>query len=308
MGNSRHIFAPVGLLLAFSLMMGGCAANTNTTDSSAESSAGAEQQAAADTGSTAQASLDIDMAAMDFEYTDRDKDASYDAASATYITLDGASASVAGAGEGSSAAGTEVAGTESAGAEVAGSAADVSVEGSVVTITAAGTYVVSGTLSDGQLVVDATSEDKVQLVFDDVSIHNEDGPAVYVKQADKVFVTLAEGSENVLTDGAEYVLEDESDEPYATLFSKDDLTINGTGSLRVEAAYKHAICSKDDLVVTGGTYVVNAAEDALRGRDCVKILDGMNGAGGMGGVQEPSGAGGAGGMGDRGGEQGPDRR
>ena len=70
------------------------------------------------------------------------------------------------------------------------------------------------------------------------------------------------------------MLEEGSDEPYATLFSKDDLTLNGSGSLSVTSSYRHAICSKDDLVITGGTYVIDAAEDALRGRDCVKICDG----------------------------------
>lgn len=182
------------------------------------------------------------------EYSNRDKDASYDEASATRIVLDGSSAAVDGDG--------------------------ASAEGSTVTILAEGTYVVSGTLDDGQLVVDAADTDKVQVVLAGAAIHNEDGPAVYVKQADKCFVTLADGTTNTLTDGAEYVLEDGTDEPSATLFSCDDLTINGSGMLTVTSAYRHAICSKDDLVITGGTYVVDAAEDALRGRDCVKIADG----------------------------------
>lgn len=148
------------------------------------------------------------------------------------------------------------------------------VDGSTVTITAEGVYVVSGSLDDGQLAVEAPEDAKVQIVLAGATIHNEDGPAVYVKQADKCFITLADGTQNALTDGAEYVLEDGSDEPYATLFSRADLTLNGTGALTVTSAYRHAVCSKDDLVITGGTYVVNAVEDALRGRDCVKIADG----------------------------------
>ncbi|MEG0758032.1 MAG: carbohydrate-binding domain-containing protein, partial [Raoultibacter sp.] len=115
---------------------------------------------------------------------------------------------------------------------------------------------------------------KVQIVLSNATIHNADGPAIYVKQTDKCFITLASGTKNSLSDGAEYVLEEGSDEPYATLYSKDDLTINGTGALAVTSAYRHAICSKDDLAITGGTYTIDAAEDALRGRDCVKILDG----------------------------------
>lgn len=201
-----------------------------------------------DDANSGSSTLIADVANMDLEYTSRDKDATYDEAAATRISLDGTTASIEGEG--------------------------AQADGSTVTVSAEGIYIFSGSLSDGQIVVDATNTEKVQLVFDGISVHNSDGPAVYIKQADKCFITLAEGSMNTLTDGADYVLEDDSDEPYATLFSKDDLTINGTGALSVNAAYRHAICSKDDLVITGGTFTVNSAEDALRGRDCVKIAAG----------------------------------
>ena len=219
------------------VLLGGCAADSV--------SSGAE---ATDATPDAQSESTFDVSALDLSYADRDLDASYDEATAVRIDLLGDSAEVGGA--------------------------SVSIDGSTVTITAAGTYLVSGSLDDGQLAVDASSDDKVQIVLAEANIHNEDGPALYVKQADKVFVTLAAGTDNVLSDGADYVLEDGSDEPYATLFSKDDLTLNGEGSLTVEASYRHAICSKDDLVVTGGTYTLSAVEDAVRGRDCVKICDG----------------------------------
>lgn len=185
---------------------------------------------------------------MDFEYTSRDLDPSYDEASAVKIELSGLSAIIEGDGASS--------------------------DGSTVTVSSTGTYILSGSLDDGQIVVEAGDDDKVQIVLDGASIHNEDGPALYVKNADKCFVTLADGSENELSDEADYVLEDDSDEPYATLFSKDDLTLNGSGSLTAASLYRHAVRSKDDLVITGGTYVIDAAEDALRGRDCVKICDG----------------------------------
>lgn len=185
---------------------------------------------------------------MDLEFTNRDQDASYDESDATFIDLSGTSIAVEGDG--------------------------AAVDGSTVTITAEGTYIVSGELTDGQLVVETPDTEKVQVVLAGASIHNEDGPAIYVKQTDKCFITLADGTDNALTDGAEYALEDGSDEPYATLFSKEDLTLNGTGSLAVTSAYRHAVCSKDDLVITGGAYTVTSVEDALRGRDCVKILDG----------------------------------
>lgn len=192
--------------------------------------------------------LVAEVANMDFEYTKRDMDASYDAASATKVLLDTDGTSVEGEG--------------------------AAAEGSVVTVSAAGTYVLSGELSDGCIVVAALDDAKVQLVLDDASIHCENGPAIRVDSADKVFVTLAEGSRNVLSDGAVYQLAEDEDEPNAVLYSKADLTLNGSGSLEVTGSYAHAVNSKDDLVVTGGSYAVSSAEDALRGKDCVKIADG----------------------------------
>ncbi len=231
------------IALAATLAISGFAITGCSSGNSSDQSSSSES---ASTSSTE--TLIADIANMDRDYTSRDKDPSYDEASATTITLNDNSATIEGAGATS--------------------------DGSTVTISSEGTYLVSGTLTDGQLVVDATNTEKVQIVLAGVNIYNADGPALYVKQADKCFVTLAEGSENTLSDGSAYVLEDDSDEPYATLFSKDDLTINGTGSLTVKATYRHGICSKDDLVITGGTITVEATEDALRGRDCVKICDG----------------------------------
>ena len=238
----------IAILLAALVLLGGCAGEegsdgTSSSSSSSSSSSGSYS-------SFEEVAEAFDASALDLGYSDRDQDATWDASEATFITLEGSTASVDGEG------------------------AEVSEDGTTVTITAAGTYVVSGTLDDGQLLVSAGEDDKVQIVLDGVSIHNEDGPAIYIDEADKCFITLAEGSENELSDGEDYELEEDSDEPYATLFSRADLTLNGSGALTVDANYRHGICSKDDLVITGGSYVVDAAEDALRGRDCVKILDG----------------------------------
>ena len=179
-------------------------------------------------------------------FTDRDRDPSYDEASATKIMLDGSGASVTGEG--------------------------TTADGSTVTISADGTYVVSGTLADGQVVVNLPGDDdKAQIVLDGVTIHNEDGPAIQIDQADKVFLTLADGSTNVLSDGASYALAEGEDEPYAALYSKDDLTINGSGVLEVTGNYRHAIASKDDTVIAGGTIVITSVEDAVRGNDAIKI-------------------------------------
>lgn len=250
-GLTRLACGAIALLaLSGVLAMEGCAA----VSTDAENSAASEQAAAASASDVGYASFEevaaaFDESALDLDYSKRDLDASYDASSPTVITLSGDSTSVQGAGAQASAAG--------------------------VVISSAGTYIVSGELTDGQLLVDAGDDDKVQLVLAGATIHNEDGPAIYVRNADKCFVTLDAGTENSLSDGASYALEDDSDEPYATLFSRCDLTLNGSGTLNVTSAYRHAVCSKDDLVVVSGTYNISAVEDGLRGRDSVKVRDGV---------------------------------
>lgn len=192
----------------------------------------------------------VDVSQLDLEYSGRDSDASFDETSATTIELND-------------------------GATVNGSSASsVSSNGQTITISGEGTYVLSGTLTQGQVIVEAEDTAKVQLVLKGVSIHNESGPAIRINAADKVFVTLAEGTTNTLTDGSSYTLDEGSDEPNATLFSKADLTINGSGTLNVTGSYAHAINSKDDLVITGGTFNITSQTDAVRGRDCVKISGG----------------------------------
>ncbi len=174
----------------------------------------------------------------------------WDDATATKITLGGTSATVSGAG--------------------------ATAEGSVVTITTAGTFVVSGTLTNGQIVINATKDEKVHLILNGASIANATGAAIYAFSCDKLIVTLAEGTNNTLTDGgASYQYADTAnEEPNAALFSKDDLTINGTGSLTVNAGYNNGIGTKDDLLIVSGTITVTAANHGLRGNESITIVDG----------------------------------
>lgn len=148
----------------------------------------------------------------------------------------------------------------------------VVIDGQMVTITAEGTYIFSGTLSEGQIVVDADNA-KAQIVFDNVDITCASSAAVYVKSAEKVFVTLAEGSQNTLRNTDEYVAIDDNNID-AVIFAKSDLTLNGTGSLTIISAEGHGIVSKDDLKIIGGTYDITAAGHALSGKDSVRIADG----------------------------------
>ena len=142
-----------------------------------------------------------------------------------------------------------------------------------VTITSEGVYLIKGTLKDGQIIVNAPKA-KVQLVLDGVDITCSDSSAIYVQDADKVFITLAEGSENTVSDGKTYANAEDENAPSAAIFSEDSLTVNGTGSLTVNGNYKNGIQSKDDIVITGGTITVNAANDGIKGKDYVAIADG----------------------------------
>jgi hypothetical protein len=149
------------------------------------------------------------------------------------------------------------------------------VNGKVLTITKAGTYNLSGKLNDGQIVVDTKDAEKVVLILDGADITNATGAPIFVANAEKVVITLAAGTRNSVTDGAKYVFPDaQTDEPNAAIFSKDDLTINGAGSLTVKANYNNGIASKDDLKITGGTITVQAVNDGIKGRDSLTIKDG----------------------------------
>jgi hypothetical protein len=149
------------------------------------------------------------------------------------------------------------------------------VDGNTVTITSGGMYSISGTLNDGQIIVNTQDERTVKLVLNGADIACSTSSPIYVINAEKTVITLADGTENYITDGDSYVFEDaEADEPNATVFSKDDLTINGDGSLIVNSNYNNGIQSKDDLKITGGNITVNAVNDSIKGRDSIAIRGG----------------------------------
>ena len=156
------------------------------------------------------------------------------------------------------------------GASISSSSSGVSIEPGVVTITEAGTYTITGAYQ-GQLVVDAGDDAQVTLIFDDVSIDNAAGPAVLLSSADGVEVQLAAGSQNSISDAATYAEDADED---AALFSHVDLNITGDGSLEVTGNGSDGIASKDDLVITGGSLTVTAADDGLRGKDALVITGG----------------------------------
>lgn len=185
---------------------------------------------------------------IEADYSDRDLDGTFQQAGATLILLNGDEAAVNGKGA--------EAGKNN------------------VTISEEGVYIISGTWNDGQINVCADKTDKIQLVLMDAHITCKENSAIYIEQADKVFLTIAENTNNSIIDGVSYQMEDGEDEPNAAIFSKDDLTINGNGKLLVDAQYKNGIVSKDNLKITGGDITINAKNDGLRGKDCVAVCAG----------------------------------
>ena len=145
-------------------------------------------------------------------------------------------------------------------------------DGQDITITSAGVYVLSGSASEMSVIVDAADEDKVQLVLDGVSITNTSTPCIYVKNADKVFVTTASGTSNSLTVSGSFSADGDTNTD-AVIFSKDDLVLNGLGSLSVSST-DNGISCKDDLKITGGTIDITCSSDAIEANDSIAIADG----------------------------------
>ena len=181
-------------------------------------------------------------------FTDRDKEIGYDEENSAHITLEDSKSS---------------------------SDSDaVTVEEDVITITDEGTYILSGKLTDGMVIVEAEKTDKIQIVLDGVSISSAESAAIYVRCADKVFVTTASETENTLSNGGAYTAIDENNID-AVIFSKDDLTLNGAGILTIDAQAGHGVVSKDTLILTSGTYEISAEKKGLAGKDCIGIAGGI---------------------------------
>lgn len=240
----------IALLAALALLLAGCGSQPEKTPApQAQTPTGQEQ-----TG-TENITARLDVQAL---FTQRDRDGSFDESESTVITLNGTSA-------------------------VCASDA-VWVDGSTVTIIDEGTYILRGSLDDGMIVVNAAKEDKTQLVLDGASINSDRSAPIYIVQADKVFITLAEGSENTLSNGGSFEPLDENNID-GVIFSKEDVTFNGSGSLTVTSPAGHGIVSKDELTVTGGSYTVNSASHGLAGKDSVCIAGGaMNITAGKDGI------------------------
>ena len=206
-----------------------------------------QTQAASTTSGTELATLKTSEEASEELFSSRDMEVGYDESECVKISLKGTSGSC--------------------------DSDTVNITDGTITITEEGTYILSGTMTEGMIIVDAEDSDKVQLVLDNANITCATSAAIYVKNADKIFITTSADSENTLTNGGEYEAIDDNNID-GVIFSKADLTLNGQGTLNIKANAGHGIVSKDDLVLTSGTYQINAEKHGLQGKDCLSIADG----------------------------------
>ena len=239
----------ISILLILTLVIGtlaGCGNNSKLDGSEPGSNSVSEGTTNNGGENSNAAPVDVDFSQTDGDmFTERDSKTEYDTSKAVTIQLNGTSATA--------------------------SSNSVQINGSTVIIKEEATYVISGSLN-GMLVVDAPDTAKLHLVFNGVDITSETSAALYILEADKVFVTLADGTTNTLANGGSFTAIDDNNIDGA-LFSKQDLTLNGSGSLTVTSPAGHGIVCKDDLVVTGGTYVVNSASHGLDANDSVRIAN-----------------------------------
>lgn len=241
----KNIVSAFSVMLSM-LLLTGCAEENEAVDSYVKESVASSSvmNNTYNSGSAEIAVCTLDTSDM---FSNRDKEVGYDEGSDIHITLNGDTASC--------------------------TSGAVQIDGSCVTITDEGTYILSGTLNNGSIVVEAEDSDKLQLVLNGVDITCETGAAIYVKQADKVFITLAPATKNRLETSGEFVAIDDNNID-GVIFSKDDLTLNGSGSLTLACAKGHGIVSKDDLVFTGGDYQIDVSNHGISGKDSVRIAEG----------------------------------
>lgn len=145
---------------------------------------------------------------------------------------------------------------------------NVAVSGSVVTISAGGDYLITGAVSDGQLVVDTATEEKVKIILNGADISCSSGPAIFINEAKKCTVEVADGSVNYLSDGGNDKTND------GVIFSNDTLRLKGGGTLVVTAGNAHGIASDDDVIIESGTYDITSIKSGIFAHDDITVNGG----------------------------------
>ena len=238
-------------ILTGALLLSGCTtvqsvgAENNQTAQESTSASGVQKAQTAESQGNAQSVQTSGFTVSDM-FSDRDSKTEYDVAECTVITLSGDSATC--------------------------ESKAVSVEAGVVIIKEAGNYILRGSFN-GSIRVDAPEDAKVWLILDGVNVTTDGTAAVYAKEADKVFVTTSQGSKNVISNTGEFKAIDDNNIDGA-IYSKCDMTLNGSGTLVVSSEKGHGIVSKDDLKITSGTYEITAGDHGISGKDSIRILDG----------------------------------
>lgn len=229
-------------VLSLSVVLSGCQSKSSSKNNSEVSN----QTSTLDEDETD--TSNISKFEIDPDYTADELDYDYDEAEVVAITLNGDNISC--------------------------KSSDVNIDGSTITIQKAGTYLLSGTLTAGNIIVDSDDKENVRLIFNGVEISNSTTTPLYIKNAEKTIVTLVDGTENTLSDGENYILDDENNnEPNGTIFSKDDLVINGLGSLTINANYNHGIQSKNLLKIISGNIDIISNGDSIIGKDGVIVKE-----------------------------------
>lgn len=247
----------IPFMAAMAVLTSGCAdsseqTSVNSTTSAIESSTTEAEQTDA---STAEDTIQEEVteatepqyadSASDM-FTNRDYEIGYDETDSVEITLSGSSA---------------VCNSES-----------VKIDGGTITITDEGTYIIRGTLDDGMIIVDAEETDKPQIVLDGASVTNSTSAALYVLHANKVFVTVEEGTENLLANGGTFQAIDDNNID-AALFTKQDVTFNGSGTLKISSPSGHGISGKDDLAFTSGIYSIESGLHGIDANNSVRLAN-----------------------------------
>lgn len=235
------------VMLVFSLLCTGC----SNVGNAVKDSENIDSNESGNTGNNVSSGNPVnstrDRVTASDVFSDRDLETGYNKNSAVVIKLNGKSASC--------------------------NSDAVKTSGSKITITDEGTYIISGTLQDGMVVVDADKSDKIQIVLNGANISSLTSAALYVLKADKVFITTAAKSGNTLSNGGTYKAIDGNNID-SVIYSKEDLTLNGEGSLTIDAKAGHGIVSKDSLVLASGEYNITAEKHGISGKDDVSVADG----------------------------------
>lgn len=232
MVKNKLLYATIAAMLMGAVFTGCSNTHNNNTTTESQSIVSLEELAS---------SADSDLS---IELDDEDKVSSWDDSSASHITL---------------------------GSQISSDSSSVEISGSTVTITKAGTYVISGNVTEGNIIVNTTDKGTVRLILNNASISNTTTAPIKVLDAKKVILTLADNTTNTITDSSRLSTEEDYS---AVIYSKEDLIINGNGTLNVNAGYRNGIKSTDDCIIVSGTLNITSTEDGIIGKDLCGIVAG----------------------------------